>query len=843
MTQKSKKLIFLLAFVGISAIVFAYLAFTQASPQSITIISPTDGQIFTQDNPTAIFNITTNGSMDECRWVEQGGKVNYTLEANDSHTGFSLINTTMVDGRHTGIFFSCNQSSDGAWKNSTAFDFYVDSKNITDCRDLSVSNRTYTVINDINFHWTNSHNCLYVYMPNITVDCQWNSINSSVYGVDIENTGNTTIKNCRINTSLIGVWLEQGNVDLYDSQIYNSNASSWDVYQKTGVGVAANFINVTYLANNAHESFSSASSKFSRKWYLYAQINNTLKQPLPGATVAGYDSSWVGQDSASTDSNGQITPLKLTEYQISGGTTTYKTPHNLNVSLSKYNTNSTKVNMSVSKNGIHSVLLVPEISLSILSPLSQVYSSNVSLSLNLSVENQTAINRCWYYILNSTNGYEISNTTLTNCQNTTFNISREGVYNMYAFINSTSGESNYDSVTFEISLSAPAIVLNYPSNDSYLNANTNYLNFTATDSNGLSTCQLWGNWTGWSKNYSWFSPTNNSMNWTSITINDGYYFWNVWCNDSLGNGRFALANLTFAIDTIYPEISIDTITTTAGSQTIQFTNNITEKNPSSCKYSVYNSSGGIDGLNSNVSFSCGASTSATVSAYGSYTLWIYLKDKAGWENSTSLAFATSASSSVVILNGGGGGAPIIVNGTGQWKMSTDSDSSQYTLSMPLGGVRTKTLQFQNLGSTNLTLALTCEGELCQYLNLSQTSVQLPVGIGFLTEVPFTITLPANLSKDSYDAIIYARQGTNEASVRVIVTIGGTGFLVDFFSKFFDSTLIYGIKVPYFAIFIIIGAMVFLLGLLIAGMGLKLPLSRETSIILGVIAGIIAVAVL
>jgi hypothetical protein len=51
---------------------------------------------------------------------------------------------------------------------------------------------------------------------------------------------------------------------------------------------------------------------------------------------------------------------------------------------------------------------------------------------------------------------------------------------------------------------------NYPSNKTYFNNKSNiYFNYTATDSNGLSVCELWGDWTGvWHKNYTWSGPAS-----------------------------------------------------------------------------------------------------------------------------------------------------------------------------------------------------------------------------------------------------------------------------------------------------------------------------------------------
>ena len=212
---------------------------------------------------------------------------------------------------------------------------------------------------------------------------------------------------------------------------------------------------------------------------------------------------------------------------------------------------------------------------------------------------------------------------------------------------------------FTISTDAPAINLDYPLTNSYFNNGTNlYFNFTATDSNGLSTCELWGNWTGtWAKNYTWL-PTSAVQNFTTVNVTQGdaIYKWNIWCNDTTNTATFSPFNRTFTIDTTFPEVNLTSITPTAGSQTISFDVQATDINLNTCKYSIFNSSGGIDGLNNNVSVSCvSTGNSATVSKYATYNLTFYGIDKAGNENSSIKSFTTTALAPLTISSGGGGG--------------------------------------------------------------------------------------------------------------------------------------------------------------------------------------------
>ena len=146
----------------------------------------------------------------------------------------------------------------------------------------------------------------------------------------------------------------------------------------------------------------------------------------------------------------------------------------------------------------------------------------------------------------------------------------------------------------------------------------------------MGTCELWGNWSGWHKNYTWVSPQSGVKNSTKLNFTDGNYLWNIWCNDTSNNGGWALNNLTFTIDTVYPLPIINSITTTAGSQVISFSSNATDTNLKSCKFSIYNLAGGIDGANENVSIACNNNPhSATVSAYAGYILKVYATDHSG----------------------------------------------------------------------------------------------------------------------------------------------------------------------------------------------------------------------
>jgi len=189
----------------------------------------------------------------------------------------------------------------------------------------------------------------------------------------------------------------------------------------------------------------------------------------------------------------------------------------------------------------------------ITNPLNSQAYNYANHSINFTVtDNLIGIDSCWY-----TNDTGVTNYTLNNCGNFTQNLS-EGSFTYTIYANDTLNNIGSDTVTFQISLGAPAITLNAPLDKVYIRNGTDiYFNYTAIDVDNLGTCQLWGNWTGvWEINYTWVSPESTKMNWTTVNITqgEGNYKWNIWCNDSVDNGGFSLSNFTFTLDETNPKV-------------------------------------------------------------------------------------------------------------------------------------------------------------------------------------------------------------------------------------------------------------------------------------------------
>ena len=106
---------------------------------------------------------------------------------------------------------------------------------------------------------------------------------------------------------------------------------------------------------------------------------------------------------------------------------------------------------------------------------------------------------------------------------------------------------------------APALVLNYPGNNNYVTSSNILLNYTPTETNTLTNCTLYGNFSGtWGPNETNISVIKNQANTFSLSLSDGSYLWNVLCSDAAGNSAYAVSNNTFKIDTNSPIINLMT---------------------------------------------------------------------------------------------------------------------------------------------------------------------------------------------------------------------------------------------------------------------------------------------
>jgi len=653
----------------------------------IDVISPSPSQIFTEDVPTTKFELDTAVEMDTCYWSEDPGGINHTL-TKISTFNYSLTNTSMVDGPHTVIFW-CNQSSDGTWRTSDPVSFDVDSVNVTVCRDLTVANREYELLNNI----TTSGNCFNIYSNNITLngnnynlssDSTGNGIDGfstninytienitissfmdcidsvsgagitarniflescSSSGIDTQSANYFSISNFTINNSgEYGIWSKSGTTNLTNGKILNSGI--YDIRQTSEEGDLT-ALNVSYSLENSDITLI-------RKWYFETQVNDSSGY-LQNAQVDIYDKDNNLLASEFTDANGQINRQEITEYIDNAGTKTFKTPHTINISKTGYITNSTVYNLTTEQNVNHIVTLqdTNDPPTSIL-----YYPSNNSWSnslLNTFISNQTDSdgNLANATIYTWINGAEESHNTksITGATNSTtwtnFGFVGEGSYewNVYVCDDKNSCVWNSSNWTLNIDTTNPLISygINTENNDTNFSRNWIYINTSYTETNF--------------KNISFylfdetFSPIQSSTNTIGTayhnftSLSDGTYYYNVTIRDKATNSnstetrKITIDDTAPSVNIIYP-INLDAY----------------NDNPIWINYTVSDNLIGLDSCwwtndsgAENHSITCGANFTQALPD-GSYTYVIYSNDSLNNLGSDVVNFDISTNAPAIILD-------------------------------------------------------------------------------------------------------------------------------------------------------------------------------------------------
>jgi len=213
--------------------------------------------------------------------------------------------------------------------------------------------------------------------------------------------------------------------------------------------------------------------------------------------------------------------------------------------------------------------------------------------------------------------------------------------------------------TFTVDAFNPTVSLTSPANDTWVtNGNGRSFNCQVVGTN-LASLTFHNNFTGtWHLNQTRTGLFSGNTYTFSSNISDGAYVWNCGGNKTSNSSLFFGAtyqNFSFGVDSVVPLITSNiTINTTAGSQTIQFSFNATDTYLNICRYTIYDSALVVDGTNSNVSITCNAQNSSTVTAFGNYTLRVYAVDRAGNSNTTTELFNVSQTVSAGGGESGGG---------------------------------------------------------------------------------------------------------------------------------------------------------------------------------------------
>ncbi len=211
-------------------------------------------------------------------------------------------------------------------------------------------------------------------------------------------------------------------------------------------------------------------------------------------------------------------------------------------------------------------------SIQILFPINNTNSSNTNLDVNYTVYNGQS--GCWY----SNDTYSV-NTTLASCTNITTIIWSEGQHNITVWANDTTGNQNHSDVRFTIHTIPPNMQVVFPSNNTNTTDMGIDVNYTVSDTLGLSRC--------WYTNNS--GRTNQTLtcgqNITGVTWIQGINNISVYANDSVGNVN--VSQVRFTIDTVNPFVRIifPTNNTNTSDSGIDINYTVSDTNLASCWYS------------------------------------------------------------------------------------------------------------------------------------------------------------------------------------------------------------------------------------------------------------------
>ncbi|MDO8508526.1 MAG: right-handed parallel beta-helix repeat-containing protein [Nanoarchaeota archaeon] len=421
------------------------------------------------------------------------------------------------------------------------------------------------------------------------------------------------------------------------------------------------FIDSGYLDSNLIKRFSdvvwnTGNGTMIVYWKFDTTVVDSSAQPIEGVSVKG--TSFLGSEvfNLVTGADGKISTQNLLEFvRVNGGNPTYYTDYNIEYSKTGFDSSIETINFAdgniivnkqLTSSGNNPPLEAPVITIQ--APVPQSYGYNDSLELNYSVSSSAGLNECKY---NFDNGANIS----ANCNlNTHFNISG-GIHTLYLFASDVNGLNSNASVTFQINLGSPSILLTSPEDNFFLNnKNDVTLRYVPSDDGNIVSCSLYGDFNG---TYG-VNQTDNTIledvqnNFEPMNLTERAYIWNVLCIDNEGKQNFAFRNFTFGIDTIDPVINITSPlvypSSISCSRSINLRYNINEANKDYCYYNIKNAT---DTIISDTNVSSCESTSASINSMYEkkvLNLTLYAVDKAGRTASSTVGFYIDTSDSSCI---------------------------------------------------------------------------------------------------------------------------------------------------------------------------------------------------
>ncbi|MBS3102411.1 PGF-pre-PGF domain-containing protein [Candidatus Woesearchaeota archaeon] len=192
------------------------------------------------------------------------------------------------------------------------------------------------------------------------------------------------------------------------------------------------------------------------------------------------------------------------------------------------------------------------------SPANDSWTNNAAVDFQFTATD-SLIQACTLYgDFNGAFQANISNTSMVSNIETTLNLNlNNGTFLWNIYCNDTVGNAAFNGTNFTVNIDTekPAINLNAPVNNFNTSITNILFNWTVIDNlDGNLPCNITINNTINISNIASVNGTHTNK--TINNFNDGFYFWNVSCNDNATNVNFSVTR-NFTVDTIFPNITLD----------------------------------------------------------------------------------------------------------------------------------------------------------------------------------------------------------------------------------------------------------------------------------------------
>lgn len=564
-----------------------------------------------------------------------------------------ISDTTGFNYQKTIIFYSKENAIEdrGAKLKIIYEDFY----NLTDCSDLDLEGATYYLDNDILDSQTDK--CMRFTGDNIKLDCKGHKIYSDGEASDY------------------GIYIED---NLENIEIFNCSLDNWDTYSIRGNGTTNLNISYVNVSTNTEGTLNNHGVYLTNINNAYIHNNIFQNNKGHGLSISADDSTFLNNTAykntynglSITGDNNLITNNSL-YYNNMGGLKVQGNYHNINNNNFYNNTYNYLLNY-------HDGVYAYKLNNSNISD-NNFYDNKHGITANSFHYNNIFDNNFYNNTEDNIRTWDEFGASNNNFYNNLINCSG-GLYGI-RLMNSVLVEDNlfYD-MNITGSCSASITMEDGGTNNTFLNVS--FINITISDgeiirqwyldvqvNDTLDTAIENASTEIYQINGSLSSSSNtSSAGYSRIRVTEyiqnttnKYYQTPHIINVSSNKHNHTTTTFNFTLlenieygvillsDIIYPQISVFNITTSRGSVNGIFNLISSDMNLELCKYSLFNSTSGIDGTNENVSFTCNSNPVAfTTSTLDIFNLTIYVSDYAGNENSSTLNFT-----SIALPTGGG----------------------------------------------------------------------------------------------------------------------------------------------------------------------------------------------